>query len=264
MGAAGYRPPSALQEAEAGNDPGQIEFSRRNWHQYTPALWRRGTVFNEDFDAGDLSRLQSLRRVSFRAAGHGQARPFFGALALRFGIRFRDQAPLPGYHRVGGDALMDWDEHQRAYPDIRLLEQWREETGAVEALNLLPALKDGEIVIESGSRTAGMARPGRLAVLERTPERLSLETVTLDATWLFVLRGHWSGRTVLVDGRESEDAPAQLAFSAVRVPAGRHRIEWKEEVPAWKISRFGPILSALALLWFLCRGREGSAESLRP
>jgi hypothetical protein len=264
MGVAGYRPPSALQEAEAGNDPGQIEFSRRNWHQYTPALWQRGTVFNGDFDAGDLSRLQSLRSVSFRAAGHGEASAFFGALALRFGIRFRDQAPLPGYHRVRGDALMDWDEHEEAYPDIRLLEKWREETGAVQALNLLPLLKDGEIVVESGSRAAGSARPGRLRVLERTPERLSLETVTPDATWLFVLRGYWSERTVSVDGREAEDAPAQLAFSAVRVPAGRHRIEWKEEVPGWKISRFGPVLSALALLWFLRRGREGSAESQRP
>jgi hypothetical protein len=265
IGAAGYRPTSALQEQLAATDPGQIEFSRRNWNQYTPALWRRGTVFNGDFDAGDLSRMRSLRRVSFRAAGSGQAGAFFGALALRWAIRFRDQAPLPGYHRFHGDALMDWDEHERAYSDVRLLEKWREETGPVEALSLLPVLKDGEIVVESGSRAAGTARPGQLAVLEKTPERLSLETVAPDATWLFVLRGHWSGRTVLVDGRESEAAPAQLAFSAVHVPAGRHRIEWKEDVPGWKISRFGPVLSAVALLWlFLRRDREGSEESQRP
>jgi hypothetical protein len=134
----------------------------------------------------------------------------------------------------------------------------------VEALNLLPSLKDGEIVVESGSRAAGTARPGQLAVLERTPERLSLEAVTPDATWLFVLRGHWSGRTILVDGKESEDAPAQLAFSAVRVPAGSHRIEWKEEVPGWKISRFGPALSALALVWLLRRDRGRSAEPRLP
>jgi hypothetical protein len=159
---------------------------------------------------------------------------------------------------------MDWDEHERAYPDIRLLEKWREETGPVEALSLLPVLKDGEIVVESGSRAAGTARPGRLTVLQRTPERLLLETVTPDATWLFVLRGHWSGRTVLVDGKESEDAPAQLAFSAVHVPAGHHRIEWKEEVPGWKTSRFGPVVAALALLWVLYRGREGREESRRP
>ena len=159
---------------------------------------------------------------------------------------------------------MDWDEHERAFPDIRLLENWRETAGAVEALNILPELKDGEVVIESGSRAAGKARPGQLAVLESTPERLSLETVTPDATWLFVVRGHWSGRRILVDGRESEDAPAQLAFSAVRIPAGRHRIEWREEVPGWKISRFGPVLSALALLGLLRLGRDGRAGPARP
>jgi hypothetical protein len=264
MGAAGYRPPSELQEIEGANDPWDLEFSRRNWHQYTPALWRRGTVFNDDFDGGDLSRTQSLRRISFRAAGSGQASAFFGALALRWGIRFRDQAPLPGYRRFRGDALMDWDEHGRAYPDIRLLERWREEKGPVEALSLLPTLKDGEIVIESGSRAAGSARPGHVAVLERTAERLSLETAAPDATWLFVLRGHWSGRTVLVDGKESEDVPAQLAFSAVRVPAGRHRIEWTEEVPGWKISRFGPVLFVLALVGLVGRRRGRTAGQRLP
>jgi hypothetical protein len=261
MGAAGYRPPSALQEAQAGNDPGQIEFSRRNWHQYTPALWQRGTVFNGDFDAGDLSRLQSLRRVSFRAAGSGEARPFFGALALRWGIRFRDQAPLPGYHRVRGDALTDWDEHDRAYPDIRLLEKWREETGAIPALNILPYLKAGEIVIESDSRAAGSARPGRLRLLEKTAGRLSVETETEDPTWLFVLRGYWSYRAILLDGRRVEDAPAQLAFSAVRVPAGRHRIDWRETVPGGRVSRLGPVLFALFAAGCLFAERRRSARS---
>lgn len=265
MGAAEYRPPSAIQEVMAANDPGQIEFSRRNWNQYTPVLWRRGTVFNTDFDAGDLSRMRSLRRVSFRAAGSAHGGDFFGALALRWGIRFRDQAPLPGYHRFGGDAIMEWDEHEQAYPDIRLLEKWREETGAVEALNLLPALKGGEIVLESGSRAEGSARPGRLRVLEKTPERLSLETAAPDVTWLFVLRGYWSYRTVLVDGNPAEDVPAQLAFSAVRVPAGRHRIEWKEELPGWPASGLGPAIFLLALAGISLRtGRERLGSEPEP
>jgi hypothetical protein len=86
-------------------------------------------------------------------------------------------------------------------------------------------------------------------VLEKSPERLRLETLAPDPTWLFVLRGHWSHRTVLLDGAVTEDVPAQLAFSAVRVPAGQHRIEWKEEVPGWSVSRFGLLLSVLAFLW---------------
>jgi hypothetical protein len=261
MGAEGYRPPSALEQAHAADDPGQLEYSKRHWNQYTPVLWGRGTVFNRDFDWGDLSRLQSLRRLSLVAAGYLDARAFFGALALRWGIRFHDQPPLPGYHRIRADALMDWDEHERAYPDIRLLGSWREETGAIAALNILPHLKTGEIVIESGSRTAGSARPGRLRLLEKTPERLSLETDTEDPTWLFVLRGYWSYRTVLLDGRRVEDAPAQLAFSAMRVPAGRHRIEWRERVPGGRASRFGPALFALIAAGCLLTGGRRSARS---
>ena len=249
MGASGYRPPSALEESQGATDPAQIEYSRRNWNHYTSVLWQRGTVFNDDFDSGDLSRLQSLRRLSYVAAGFRDAEAIFGGLGLRWGIRFRDQEPLPGFRRFRGDALMDWDEHGRAFPDIRLAEKWREEVGAVPALNALPRLGDGEIVVESGATTAGIARPGRLRVLEKSPERVRLETFAQNPTWLFVLRGHWTHRTVLLDGAATEDVPAQLAFSAVRVPPGRHRIDWLEEVPGWSVSRFGPLLSVLAFLW---------------
>ncbi len=249
IGASGYRPPSVLEESQGPTVPAQIEYSRRNWNQYTPVLWQRGTVFNEDFDSGDLSRLQSLRRLSFVAAGFRDAEAIFGGLGLRWGIRFRDQEPLPGYRRFRGDALMDWDEHDRAFPDIRLAEKWREASGAVPALNALPRLGDGELVVESGASAAGSARPGRLRVLEKSPERVRLETLAPDPTWLFLLRGHWSHRTVLLDGAATEDVPAQLAFSAVRVPEGRHRIDWQEEVPGWRVSRFGPLLSVLTFLW---------------
>ncbi len=253
MGAAFYRPPSALEEANASNDPAQLEFSRRSWNEYTPALWGRGVVFNMDFDSGDLSRLQSLRALSFVAARYGGASAFFGALALRWSIRFRDQDPLPGYHRVGGDPLMNWDEHERPFPDVRLLAGWREETGPVQALSAVPKLGAGEVVIESGAHGSGTARPGRLRILEKSPGRLRLEADAPDPTWLFVLRGFWNHREVLLDGRSVEDFPAQLAFSAVRIPAGRHAIEWRELVPGGSVSRWGPVLFALICLFILFR-----------
>lgn len=262
LGESNYRPPSALEAAQAGSDADGIQYTRNNWDLLTHLLWGRGTVFNIDFDAGDFFRAESLRRLSFPAAGSPDSEAFFGALALRWGIRYRDQQPLPGYHRFGGNALLDWDEHDRAYPDIRLLERWREESGALPAAKLLPFLKDGEVVIESGLKAAGSARPGqRLRLLEKKPERLSVETETEDPTWLFVLRGYWSYRTILLDGGPAEDAPAQLAFSAVRVPAGRHRIEWIEEVPGGRVSRWGPVLYALLAAGILASERRRSATA---
>jgi hypothetical protein len=246
-----YSAPSALEGMEARTDVSGIALGRRSWLFYSHALWDRGTVFNHDFDAGDLSRLESLRRLSYRAARYRDSQAFFGTLALKWGARLRDQKPLAGYHRIRGDAVVDWDEHEAAFPDVRLVEKWREETGALSALSSLPLLKAGEIVIESGSRTDGTARPGRLRILEKSPERLRVEAEVPDPTWLFVLRDYFGYRTVLLDGNPVEDAPAQLAFSAIRVPAGRHTIDWRETVPGGRISRWGPVLFVLAaaLLW---------------
>ena len=248
---ASYLGHSALEKAEERTDASRAAFGRRSWLVYTHALWNRGTVFNGDLDGGDLSRLESLRRISFRAAGFGDAQTFFGVLALKWGARLRDQKPLAGYRRMRGDALLDWDEHEAPFPDVRLVETWREENGPLPALNSLPLLKPGEIVIESGSQTGGSARPGSLRILEKTPERLRIESEAPDPTWLFVLRDYFSYRIVLVDGNPAEDAPAQLAFSAVRVPAGRHTIDWRETVPGGRLSRWGPVLFMLLamVLW---------------
>jgi hypothetical protein len=257
MGAAKYAPISELETTLSGSDEAGLDRCRRNWNQHTHCLWRRGTIFNDDFDRGDLSRLESLRRVSFEAARYRDSQAFFGALALKWSVRLRDQEPLPGYHRVGGNAMAQWDEHERAYPGIRLLTSWVEETGALGALAAVNRLAPGEIAIESGLRARGKARPGRVRILEESPERLLLEAEAPDPTWLFVLRGFWSYRTVLLDGKPVEDVPAQLAFSAVRVPAGRHAIAWTEELPGWPVSRWGPVLFALVFVGIFVRASTG-------
>src|SRR5262249_45920231 len=56
LGESLYRPGSVLATETTGSDWAQVDFARRDWYYYTPSLWRRGTVFNADFDAGDLSR----------------------------------------------------------------------------------------------------------------------------------------------------------------------------------------------------------------
>ncbi len=48
---------------------------------------------------------------------------------------------------------------------------------------------------------------------------------------------NWRHRVVLLDSREVDVVPAQLAFSAIPVPAGSHRIEWRESFPGWSVSR---------------------------
>ena len=251
-----YKTGSKLEQEEAGTDPAYTEFSRRNWIQHAQALWNSGTVFNGDFDNGDLSRIESARRISAIAAGFKDGGPYFENFSLRWGFRFRDQDPLPGFHRIGGSQLEDWDENPNALPDIRLVLGWVEEPGAVEALSQISRLKRGQIVVETGQKGQGDSPPGTVRILENLPERLRVETDAPAATWLFVLRGFWHHRTVRVDGNEVDVFPAQLAFSAIPVPAGKHTVDWQEHFPGWSVSRAGPMLYVLALGLLFSRSRS--------
>jgi hypothetical protein len=243
-----YRSPSALERDASGADPEGTALYRESWYFHTPALWRRGTVFNSDLDEGDLSRVESLRRLSAYAAAVDAGAPFFESVSLRFASRWRDQPPLPGFRRFGGAGPRDWDENAAAERDVRLLTFWREARDAVTALGAMPELSRGEVVLESGGYGRGAARPGKLTFLERSPERLVLSVSAPDRGWLFVLRGFWAHRRVRLDGAPADTVPAQLAFTALKVPAGEHRVEWVEEVPAYPASLLGPTAFALAAL----------------
>lgn len=256
LGESFYRTVSPMALAQTAAEP---EGGGESWVQYRQVLLGRGTVFNFDFDAGDFARIQSLRRISSLVAPTPEAAAFFGNFALRFGIRFRDQEPLPGYRRVGGNTFQEWDELPGAFPDVRLAESWREERGPLEAAQALPALALGEIVVESGAERRGRARPGTVRVTSRTGGRLRMEADAPDPTWLFVLRGFWGYRDVRIDGRPVESVPAQLAFSAVPLPAGRHTVEWTERLPGSEISLWGPAVFVLLMAGLLTRDRRSRA-----
>jgi hypothetical protein len=265
LGESVYRRPSSFDRAITEWDPLYTELPRHTWAEHTHALWGRGTVFNYDFDAGDLSRLETLRQISRFAARHQRGEAFFGSLALRWGIRFRDQRPLPGYRRFGGDRIEDWDENETALPDVRLVTNWRERPGGLPALNAIGRLDPGQVVVETGRTGRGAVPAGEVRVLEKTAERLEIETRAPEASWLFVLRGYWPYRTVVVDGRAATVVPAQLAFSAVAVPRGVHRVVWRERLAGGAFSRWGPALFVLFGALTLSRRRKGSdVERHRP
>jgi hypothetical protein len=251
-----FRAKSQLEILHQGSDPGGVDRAIRNWEQYSHILWGRGTVLQVDFDHGDLSRLESLRGLGYRASTFLDSEPFFGALALRWGIRYRDQVSLGGFSSIRSLGIQEWDENPHARPDVRLLEKWREEPAPLRVIQALPGLGDGEVVLETEVSRTGTARGGQVRVLEKTPETLIVEAEAADPTWLFVLRGFWPHRQVRVDGLVVEPVPAQIAFSAVPIPAGRHRVEWKETLPGAEVSLWGPVVSVLAAAGLIIRDRR--------
>ena len=218
-----------------------------SWIYDTAVFWNRGTVFNYDFDAGDLARVESLRKLSGVAAASADGGPFFANLALRYGVRPRSQPPVAGFAPFGGNAAQGWDRNDAALPDIRFAPRWTETAGPLESADALTRAGVGDLVIETGRRGAGEGGPGRVRVVERTPELLRLETESERPAWLFVLRAWWPYRDVTVDGGRVETVPAYLAFTAVPVPEGRHAVQWRERVPGGAASRFGPIAAGMAV-----------------
>src|SRR5262249_4029386 len=132
LGEMAYREPRALETAEAGYDLGYLEIVRRNFDTPSMVLWGRGAVLKRDFDNGGLSRVESVRMLSGMEGRFRDLGALFGSLALRFGVRYRDQLPpVAGFSQartVGNDA---WDENLAALPDVRLATAWKEEPDAL-------------------------------------------------------------------------------------------------------------------------------------
>jgi hypothetical protein len=255
LGESFYRAPSARERATTGSDPGQVQLSARNYDGYAHALWGVGTVFNNDFDHGDLSRFDSLRKISFAAAPYRDSQSFWSTYALRFGVRYPDQDPVAGFGAVGGDALQVWDVNAAALPDIRMAAPWREVDSALVAGERIARIAPGEVLVETGERFVGDGG-GTARVRVRLPERLEIETGARNPGYLFVLRGYWPYRRVAVDGQPVECFPAQVAFSAVRIPAGRHTVSWEERLPGTPASWGGPLLFLAVAGLLLARQRR--------
>ena len=257
LGAEIYRTPEGPRSSRYGDG---WEGARQDWIHYAPILWRRGMVFNLDFDEGDLARVESLRKISGYAAVYPEAAPFFGAFALRWCVRYPSQPPFPGYRRFGGNSAQDWDEHEHPFPDIRLATQWTEVESAIAAATGIANIAPGNVVIETGRKDQGRAAPGKLEILKKTPARLEIATETAEPTWLFVLRAFWNHRRITLDGNEAEVWPANIAFTAVRIPAGRHRIVWEERIPGWDLSRLGPLAFGMIAAGLLVLTRRNRKE----
>jgi hypothetical protein len=218
-------------------------------------------VFNSDPDVGDFSRMESLRRLSALFPNVPNGNALFSGGSLRYGVRFRDQAPLPGFLEAGGDAFQSWDENPSALPSIRVPERLREAPGSVEALRSFPSLGGGEVVLETGRSSSETSPAAAVDAIEERPERLRFSVTSAAPVWVFVLRGFWPYRAVTVDGEPAEVVPAQLAFSAVAVPAGRHLVEWRERVPGGELSAFGPVLFLICALVILRRGSRAQGAA---
>lgn len=111
----------------------------------------------------------------------------------------------------------------RAYVPARVLPSasQAESENALQAADFLAAR---DAVIEGAA--PGQAA-GACAVLVDRPEHVALRCDSRGPAWAVLTDGVFPGWSATVDGRAAEIRPANLALRAVRIPAGRSRVEMR-------------------------------------
>ena len=175
------------------------------------------------------------------------AQAFFGALSLRWSVHFRDQDAAPRLssdrgrppHRPGRtrEGLSG-----RAPPD-RLAGGGRARSRHSTPFFGLPP---GHVAIETGAPAGREPRvPAASRSSRRRPSACGSSTEVPDPTWLFVLRGYWTHRTVLLDGSPVEDVPGPAGFLGRPRSRGQAPDRVDGGGPRGWVSRWGPLVAVL-------------------
>ncbi|HYJ94439.1 MAG TPA: YfhO family protein, partial [Vicinamibacterales bacterium] len=100
--------------------------------------------------------------------------------------------------------------------------------------------------------------PATVLVQDRTDGRMVVEVNAPRDGVVFLSETYYPDRRAWVDGKRTPRMKVDLAFTAVRVPAGTHRIELRYDMNALWV---GAALSAITLLMWLVSERARVAPS---
>jgi len=121
------------------------------------------------------------------------------------------------------------------------------------------------VLIEPGAApSSGGWTPGTASVrlLERRPGRLRLQSDSPGPGWLVLLDSFEKGWSATVDGAAAPLLPANVAFRAVPLPAGRHEVEMRYRARG-VLSGLAIAALGLALLLLRARSLPSARESPR-
>ncbi len=166
-----------------------------------------------------------------------------GAAAARVAAdpRFRLSAHLPG---------QDVFENPAALPRFFLVHEVRVAPFLAEARETISAGVDfSRIAVVPAAVTLNPGGPGEtVRTVSYEPDALEVEVTALGSALLVISDNIYPGWRASLDGRETPIYAADIAFRAVQVPPGRHRIrmEFYPTILSWSLAI--SVLAALTLL----------------
>ncbi len=145
---------------------------------------------------------------------------------------FAVPSPLPRAYVVGG---------VRVAPD----------DSAARILTSADFVAEGEIVVPSGTAVPARAVQARIEVLAWKPDRIEWALSLEQDGFVVATESFAPGWRATLDGRPAEIVRANLAFRAVAVPSGEHRLEMQYEPPGLRAGAAASVaaMALLALVW---------------
>jgi hypothetical protein len=121
-----------------------------------------------------------------------------------------------------------------------------------------PAFDPAAEVVVPGpaGRSGAPGSAGRVTVSEKRSDRVRLRAEMERDGWVVLAEGYDPGWKAWLDGRRVEVLPANVAFRALRVPAGTHEIEMRFRPPGASLGASLTLATALALAAYGRRGRR--------
>ena len=113
---------------------------------------------------------------------------------------------------------------------------------------------------EGESLEGGGGRDDEVEIVLYEPERVVVEAHLAEEGYLVLTDAYYPGWRALVDGREVPIHRADVLFRAVRLPAGRHRVEFIYDPLSFKI---GAVISLAALLGVVAALARPAAAALK-
>ncbi len=217
--------------------------------------------FNQDYDDSDLYRVDLARRGIYRDAGLWKGLPrYLAAFAARSALVEKGRMPN-GFGLAGPAAGERWVVlNPAALPMARMapaVREVRDPSEAYAAVNSDEVDLTRETVVETGRPAVNSLSGGTCRELRSDGAGADYETGSPGPGRLVFARAWYPYREASVDGNPVDIVPANLCWSSVAVPPGRHRVLVEEKLPG---GTAGPLLSVCGILTviFLAYRKEGN------
>ncbi|WP_165230363.1 YfhO family protein [Aquisphaera insulae] len=161
----------------------------------------------------------------------------------------------------------------RALPRARLLglpAYAKDDAEAAALLEKLGAENRHRIIVEDPTRPLSEAveASGRAEIVEDLPELVAVETKSEGPSYLLLADTFDPGWSATVDGQPAEIRPAYVAFRAVYLPAGPHRVIFRYRPAGFMtgaaISAAGVVLAILLLLMGRASASDLTSHAILP